>query len=75
MQNMNAFNLQLHMQCFDILNIKRWILIFTIILTMKRYFKCEIKTASRWQQVIVKKWVIAIEQNHLNVQSFKRLID
>ncbi len=33
---------------------------------MKRYFKCEIKTASRWQQVTVNKWVIAIETNHLN---------
>ncbi len=33
------------------------------------YIKCEIKTASRWQQVTVNKWVIAIEPNH-----FKRLI-
>ncbi len=33
---------------------------------MKIYFKCEIKTASRWQQVIVNKWVIVIEANHLN---------
>ncbi len=33
---------------------------------MKRYFKCEIKTDSRCQQVTVKKWVIAIEPNHLN---------
>ncbi len=32
----------------------------------KSYFECEIKTASRWQQVTVNKWVIAIEQNHLN---------
>ncbi len=33
---------------------------------MKRYFKCEIKTASRWQQDTVNKLVIAIEPNHLN---------
>ncbi len=33
---------------------------------MKRYFECEIKTASRWQQVTVNKWVIATEPNHLN---------
>ncbi len=26
----------------------------------------EIKTASRWQQVSVNKWVIVIEPNHLN---------
>ncbi len=32
---------------------------------MKIYFKCEIKTTSRWQQVTVK-WVIATEPNHLN---------
>ncbi len=32
---------------------------------MKRYFKCDIKTTSRWQQVTVK-WVIATEPNHLN---------
>ncbi len=38
---------------------------FEIIKKMKRYLKCEIKTASRWQQVTVK-WVIAIEPNHLN---------
>ncbi len=35
-------------------------------LKMKRYFKCEIKTANRWQQVTVNKWVIAIEPTHLN---------
>ncbi len=56
----------MHKYCFDILNIKHWILIFEIILKMKRYFKCEIKTASRWQQLTVNKWVIAIEPNHLN---------
>ncbi len=75
MQNMNAFNLQLHVQCFDIVNIKRWIMIFTIIKKMKIYFKCEIKTASRWQQVIVNKWVIVIEPNHLNgllIDSFRK---
>ncbi len=33
---------------------------------IKRYFECEIKTASRWQQVTVNKWVIATEPNHLN---------
>ncbi len=30
---------------------------------MKRYFKCEIKTASRWQQVTIN---IVTEPNHLN---------
>ncbi len=39
---------------------------FEIILRMKRYVKCEIKTASRRQQVTVNKRVIAIEPNHLN---------
>ncbi len=29
-------------------------------------FECEIKTASRWQQITVSKWVIAIEPNDLN---------
>ncbi len=33
---------------------------------MKRYFKCEIKTANRWQQISVNKWVNAFEPNHLN---------
>ncbi len=33
---------------------------------IKRYFECEIKIASRWQQVTVNKWVIATEPNHLN---------
>ncbi len=33
---------------------------------MKSYFKCEIKTASWWQQVTSNKWVIATELNHLN---------
>ncbi len=36
---------------------------------MKRYFTCEIKTASRchWcRQVTVNKWVIVIEPNHFN---------
>ncbi len=33
---------------------------------MKSYFKCEIKSASRWQQVTVNKWVITTEPNHLN---------
>ncbi len=32
----------------------------------KIYIKCEIKTASRQDQVIVNKWVIAIEPNQLN---------
>ncbi len=32
---------------------------------MKSYFKCEIKTASKWQQVTVNKGVIATEPNHL----------
>ncbi len=32
---------------------------------MKSYCKCEIKTASRWQQGTVNKWVIATELNHL----------
>ncbi len=35
-------------------------------LKMKRYLECEIKIASRWQQVTVNKWVIATEPNHLN---------
>ncbi len=35
-------------------------------LNYKKNFKCEIKTASRWQQVTVNKWVIVIEPNHLN---------
>ncbi len=39
---------------------------FEIIKKKWRYFKCEIKTASRWKQVTVNKWVNAIEQNHLN---------
>ncbi len=33
---------------------------------MKSYFKREIQTAGRWQQVTVNKWVTAIETNHLN---------
>ncbi len=33
---------------------------------MKRYFECEIKIVSRWQQVTINKWVIATEPNHLN---------
>ncbi len=33
---------------------------------MKSYFKCEMKTASKWQQVSVNKGVIATEPNHLN---------
>ncbi len=33
---------------------------------MKRYFKCEIKTTSRCQQVTVNKEAIAFEPNHLN---------
>ncbi len=33
---------------------------------MQRFFKCEIKTASRWQQFTVNKWIIVIEPNHLN---------
>ncbi len=33
---------------------------------MKSYYKCEIKSASRWQQVTVNKWVITTEPNHLN---------
>ncbi len=33
---------------------------------MKRYFTCEIKTASRCHQVTVNKWVIVIEPNQLN---------
>ncbi len=40
-------------------------------LKMKRYFECEIKIASRWQQVTVNKWVIATEPNHLTVDSFR----
>ncbi len=35
-------------------------------LNSKRYFECEIKTSSRWQQVSVNKWVVVIEPNHLN---------
>ncbi len=44
---------------------------FEINKKIKRYFKCEIKTASRWQQVTVSKWVIAIEPNHLTGDSFR----
>ncbi len=33
---------------------------------MKRWFTCEIKTASRCHQVTVNEWVIVIEPNHLN---------
>ncbi len=33
---------------------------------MKSYFKCEIKTASWWQQVTVNKGVIATEPNNFN---------
>ncbi len=33
---------------------------------MKRYFRCEIKTASRCHQVTVNKWVNVIQPNHLN---------
>ncbi len=69
MQDSSAFNLQIQMRWygFDILNIKLLILIFEIIKKkMKIYFKCEIKTASRWQQVTVNKWVIGTEPNHLN---------
>ncbi len=32
---------------------------------MKRYFTCEIKTASGCHQATVNKWVIVIEPNHL----------
>ncbi len=35
-------------------------------LNNKIYVEWEIKTASRWQQVTVNKWVITIEQSHLN---------
>ncbi len=45
-------------------------LIFEIILKW-RYFDCEIKTTSRWQQVSVNKWVITIESNHLKIDSFR----
>ncbi len=57
---MYAFNLQLqmHKYYFDIL---------IYYLTNKKKVECEIKTTSRWQQVTVNKWVIAIEPNHLNV--------
>ncbi len=44
---------------------------FEINLKNKRYFKCEIKTTSRWQQVTVNKWVIAIEPNHLTSDKFR----
>ncbi len=56
---MYAFNLQLqmHKYYFDIL---------IYYLTNKKKVECEIKTTSRWQQVTVNKWVIAIEPNHLN---------
>ncbi len=33
---------------------------------MKRYFKHEIKTAGRCQQVTANKWVTATEPNNLN---------
>ncbi len=41
-RDMECFN-QLQMQCFDILNIKHWILIFKIIVKIKIDFKCKIK--------------------------------
>ncbi len=59
---MNPFNLQLQMQkqrcdvLHKTLNSDIW----------NDPILCEIKTASRWQQVTVNKWVIATEPNHLN---------
>ncbi len=35
-------------------------------LNNKRYFECEIKTTTRWQQVTVNKWFIVTEPTHLN---------
>ncbi len=65
-RDMECFNqLQMH-HCFDILNIKHWILILKIILKTKIDFKCEIKISSRWQKVTGNKWVIVTEPNHLN---------
>ncbi len=49
-------------------NVDNWCM--KLIKKIKRYFKREIKTASRWQQVTVNKWVIAIEPNHLTGDSF-----
>ncbi len=56
------FNLQLqmHKSCFDIINIKRWILIFEMIEIRKRYFKYQTKTGSRWQQVTVDSEAVVI---------------
>ncbi len=45
--------MQLHMQCFDILNIEYWNV--QLYKKMKIYIKCEIKTASRREHVIVNK--------------------
>ncbi len=39
---------------------------WTIPLNNKRYFKSEIKPASRWQRVSVNKVVIVVEPKHLN---------
>ncbi len=66
--DMNAFSLQLQMQkqCFDQpLNVEYSFEIINYNKKMKRYFICEIKTASRCHQVTVKR-VIAIEPNYLN---------
>ncbi len=50
-------------------NVDNWCM--KLIKKIKRYFKREIKTASRWQQVTVNKWVIAIEPIHLTGDSFR----
>ncbi len=56
MQDMYAFNLQLQMQkyFFYILILKRLVLIFKII-KKKKKDKSEIKTASGWQHLTVKR--------------------
>ncbi len=56
MQDMNAFNLQLqmHKKVFLYFNTKTLNTeIFTLLKQMIRYFTCENKTASKWQQLTV----------------------
>ncbi len=46
---------------WNVKNIKREILLSEIVYKMRRDFKCEIKSARRWQQVPFKEWVIEIQ--------------
>ncbi len=42
---------------------------------MKRYFKCKMKTTSRWQKVTGNKWVIATVPNHLTHRSQTQFLE